>query len=103
MGGGFLRRGFCNLFVDASGQVKMNRASDGVNLQEGIHPSHNGYVAMGDERVQCIERSLGPIHPGELSWSPAHLVLVVSPGSGENGLRECFPVTTGAKLVIEDV
>jgi len=47
------------LFTDASGHVKAAGAPDGVFLQDGIHPTHNGYVAMGDLWFQSIKPCLG--------------------------------------------
>lgn len=44
-----------SLFVDPSGTVKGADASDGIFLKDGIHPSHNGYVAMGDAWFAAIK------------------------------------------------
>ncbi len=49
------------LFTDASGHVKEASTPDGVFLKDGIHPSHNGYVAMGDAWFQSIKPYLGQV------------------------------------------
>jgi lysophospholipase L1-like esterase len=43
------------LFVNQTGQVKGLNAADGIFLQDGIHPSHNGYVAMGHAWFTAIK------------------------------------------------
>jgi hypothetical protein len=43
-----------SLFIDHAGQIKGANAPDGIFLQDGIHPSHNGYVAMGDAWFKAI-------------------------------------------------
>jgi hypothetical protein len=48
----------CALFTDASGHVKTSTSPDGIFLQDGIHPNHKGYVAMGDAWFQAIRHSL---------------------------------------------
>lgn len=45
----------CALFVDGAGHVKTSATPDGVFLQDGIHPTHKGYVAMGDAWFQAIK------------------------------------------------
>jgi hypothetical protein len=49
-----------SLFVDAGGKVKMSDSSDGIYLIDGIHPSHNGYVAMGDAWFKALQPLLSP-------------------------------------------
>ena len=43
------------LFMDATGAVKSKETPDGIFLVDGIHPSHNGYVAMGDAWFEAIK------------------------------------------------
>jgi hypothetical protein len=50
-----------SLFIDQTGQVKGADAPDGIFLIDGIHPSHNGYVAMGDAWFKAITPYLSPI------------------------------------------
>ncbi|MEO8614160.1 MAG: GDSL-type esterase/lipase family protein [Luteolibacter sp.] len=45
----------CSLFTDAAGQVKDDKSLDGIFLKDGIHPSHEGYVAMGDAWFKAIK------------------------------------------------
>ena len=49
-----------SLFVDASGSPKQSNSPDGIYLQDGIHPSHNGYVAMGDLWYSAIHSQIAP-------------------------------------------
>ena len=44
-----------SLFVDQAGQVKGSGSSDRIFLQDGIHPSHNGYTAIGDAWFTAIK------------------------------------------------
>jgi lysophospholipase L1-like esterase len=48
-----------SLFVNASGDPKAPDSPDGIFLADGIHPSHQGYVAMGDAWFEAI-KSLVP-------------------------------------------
>jgi acyl-CoA thioesterase-1 len=43
------------LFVDPEGQVKGSDFSDGIFLQDGVHPSHKGYAAIGDAWFTAIK------------------------------------------------
>jgi lysophospholipase L1-like esterase len=53
-GGNFHLVDIYSIFVDASGQAKAPGSSDGIFLQDGIHPTHQGYVAMGDAWFAAI-------------------------------------------------
>jgi hypothetical protein len=48
-----------SLFVEG-GKVKMSDSSDGIYLIDGIHPTHNGYVAMGDAWFKALQPLLPP-------------------------------------------
>jgi lysophospholipase L1-like esterase len=52
-----------SLFINRAGQVKMSDSSDGIFLKDGTHPSHNGYVAMGDAWFDAIKPLLKPAQP----------------------------------------
>jgi lysophospholipase L1-like esterase len=49
-----------SLFVGTDGKVKMSDSPDGIFLKDGIHPSHQGYVAMGDTWFNAIKKYLPP-------------------------------------------
>ncbi len=49
-----------SLFVDANGTPKQSSSPDGIYLQDGIHPSHDGYLAMGDLWFSAIHSLLNP-------------------------------------------
>ena len=48
------------LFVDSNGDLKTSSSPDGIYLQDGIHPSHGGYVAVGDAWFHAIKPVLAP-------------------------------------------
>jgi hypothetical protein len=48
------------LFLDNHGDLKTSSSPDGIYLQDGIHPSHNGYVAIGDAWFSAIKPLLKP-------------------------------------------
>jgi hypothetical protein len=54
-GGNFHLVDIYALFVDSSGKAKAPDSPDGIFLADGIHPSHQGYVAMGDAWFEAIK------------------------------------------------
>jgi lysophospholipase L1-like esterase len=47
-------------FVDASGNLKhASNAPDAIYLSDGIHPSHGGYIAMGDIWFEAVRKAMG--------------------------------------------
>ena len=58
-GAKFLLVDICALFVNREGKVKGGDSPDGIFLADGIHPSHNGYVAMGDAWFKAMKPLLG--------------------------------------------
>lgn len=77
MGDHFHHVDIYGLFVDVSGQVKGADATDGIFLKDGIHPSHNGYVAMGDAWFKAItpflnlDATSGSTFPAPITPAPA--------------------------------
>jgi hypothetical protein len=56
-----------HLFIDTNGNIKTSSSPDGVCLQDGVHPSHNGYEAMGQVWFNAIQGVMNPTAPNYLS------------------------------------
>ena len=56
-----------HLFIDGTGAIKAQSTPDGICLQDGVHPSHNGYLAMGQVWFNAIQAVVNPTAPNFLS------------------------------------
>ncbi len=56
-----------HLFIDGTGAIKSQSSPDGICLQDGVHPAHNGYLAMGQVWFNAIQAAVNPTAPNFLS------------------------------------
>jgi lysophospholipase L1-like esterase len=80
------------LFVDGSGQVKGSDSPDGIFLKYGIHPSHNGYVAMGDAWFKAI----GPL----LKLDPTTVSTLLANSASASTAINKLPTFKGASKIV---
>jgi lysophospholipase L1-like esterase len=94
------------LFVDGSGQVKGSDSSDGIFLKDGIHPSHNGYVAMGDAWFKEIGPllNLAPTSASTLPTNSGSASTAVNKATTVGGLQKIVSpqdAVQGVKLTVK--
>ncbi len=82
-----------SLFVDAQDNLKTSNSPDGIYLTDGMHPSHNGYMAMGDAWFAAMQPFL-PVPPVTSLEVPSLVVTstddVIDPLDGKTTLREAI-------------
>ena len=54
------------LFIDTNGVIKTQSSPDGICLQDGVHPAHNAYQAMGKAWFNAIQGAVNPTAPNFL-------------------------------------
>jgi lysophospholipase L1-like esterase len=52
-----------SLLLDTNGAIKTQSSPDGVCLQDGVHPAHNAYQAMGRAWFNAIQGAANPTAP----------------------------------------